>query len=76
MALLGLAIGLGFLLYAPSLRPVADSLFLFAGFHIVGAIVLLASAYAFGLRRVIAMFRQPAAPRRGPLCLQAGDRNG
>ena len=53
MGLLGLAAGLGFLIYAPSLKVVSGSLFLFAGFHIVGAIVLLASAYSLGLRKLL-----------------------
>ncbi len=54
MGLFGLAAGLGFLVYAPSLKVVSSSLFLFAGFHIVGAIVLLASAYSLGLRKLLA----------------------
>lgn len=54
MGLVGFAAGLGFLVYAPSLKAVSGSLFLFAGFHVVGAIVLLASAYSLGLRRLFA----------------------
>jgi SAM-dependent methyltransferase len=53
MGVVGVAAGLGFLVYAPSLKVVSSSLFLFAGFHIVGAIVLLASAYSLGLRRLL-----------------------
>ena len=54
MGLFGLAAGLAFLVYAPSLKVVSNSLFLFAGFHIVGAVVLLASAYSLGLRKLLA----------------------
>ena len=54
MGLVGLAAGLALLVYAPSLKVISNSLFLFAGFHIVGAIVLLASAYSLGLRRLLA----------------------
>ena len=54
MGVVGLAAGLGLLVYAPSLKVVSSSLLLFAGFHIVGAIVLLASAYSLGLRKLLA----------------------
>ena len=54
MGLVGVAAGLALLVYAPSLTVISSSLFLFAGFHIVGAIVLLASAYSLGLRRLLA----------------------
>jgi SAM-dependent methyltransferase len=66
LGLLGLAAGLGFLVYAPSLKVVSSSLFLFAGFHIVGAIVLLASAYSLGLRKLLArgLARQSGRVRR------------
>ena len=75
MGLVGLAAGLALLIYAPSLKVISNSLFLFAGFHIVGAIVLLASAYSLGLRRLLArgLTRHPAA-RDGSI--SAGDRNG
>jgi len=66
MGLLGLAAGLAFLVYAPSLKVVSNSLFLFAGFHIVGAVVLLASAYSLGLRHLLARVsaRRPGGARR------------
>jgi SAM-dependent methyltransferase len=54
IGMFGLVAGLAFLVYAPSLKAVSSSLFLFAGFHIVGAIVLLASAYSLGLRKMLA----------------------
>ncbi len=63
MGLVGFAAGLGFLVYAPSLKAVSSSLFLFAGFHVVGAIVLLASAYSLGLRRLFAGFAKRASGR-------------
>ena len=40
-------------LCAVALRWVANSLLLFAGFHLVGAVIVLASAYALGLRRLL-----------------------
>ena len=61
----GLVVGLGFLVYAPSLKAVADSLLLFAGFHLVGAVIVLASAYALGLRRLIAHWRPARRPAAG-----------
>jgi len=63
MGMFGLLAGLGFLIYAPSLKAVSSSLFLFAGFHIVGAIVLLASAYSLGLRKALARFLPRSAGR-------------
>ena len=48
--IVGLAAGLALLVYVPSLKPVAQSLILFAGFHIVGAIVILATIWYGGLR--------------------------
>jgi len=48
---LGLAAGLLLLVYVPSLKTVSNSLLLFAGFHLVGGAVLLASVYILALRR-------------------------
>ncbi len=63
MGLVGFGAGLGFLVYAPSLKAVSSSLFLFAGFHLVGAIVLLASAYSLGLRHLFAGLIKRASGR-------------
>jgi SAM-dependent methyltransferase len=65
MGLLGAATGLAFLFYAPSMRAVASSLLLFAGFHLVGAIILLASVYTLGLGRLIARLRPATSPAKG-----------
>lgn len=46
----GLAAGLALLIYVPSLTAVAQSLILFAGFHVVGAVVILATVWYGGLR--------------------------
>ncbi len=42
----GLATGLVLLVYVPRLRPVANVPLLFAGFHLVGLVIVLASLYA------------------------------
>lgn len=42
----GLAAGLVLMVYVPSLKAVSQSLFWFAGFHLIGGIVLLGSLYA------------------------------
>src|SRR5512137_1766951 len=49
----GLLVGLILMVYVPSLHAVSASIFLFAGFHIVGALIILASAYSLGLRTMI-----------------------
>ncbi len=48
--LAGFAAGLMLLVYVPSLRPVGQSLILFAGFDVVGAVVLLATIWYGSLR--------------------------
>jgi SAM-dependent methyltransferase len=60
---LGVAAGLILMIYVPSLEVVSRSILLFAGFHVVGGVVLLASLYGAGLRDVIRRFRRmPARP--------------
>jgi SAM-dependent methyltransferase len=49
--LMGVAAGAGFLIFAPQLKAVSASLLLFAGFHLVGGFILLASLYVSVLRR-------------------------
>ncbi len=63
VGVLGLIAGLVLLLYVPSLEAVSQSIILFAGFHLVGGIVLLASLYVIGLRRFFRSFMRPAPPR-------------
>jgi SAM-dependent methyltransferase len=47
----GMAAGLFLMLFVPSWKGVSDTLLLFAGFHLVGGIVLLASLYVLAPRR-------------------------
>ncbi len=63
---LGLVAGLVMLVYVPSLPSlpaVSNILFLFAGFHIVGGVVLLASLYSLGLRRLLQRLFKPKGAR-------------
>jgi len=53
MGVVGMAAGLFLLLYVPTLEPVSKSILLFAGFHIVGGLIALASLYVVGLRSVM-----------------------
>ena len=50
MAVIGVAAGLAFMIFVPRLTVVSKSLLLFAGFHIVGGVVLLGTLYVAGLR--------------------------
>lgn len=66
----GLIAGLLLLVYVPSLKAVSNSLLLFAGFHLVGGAVLLASLYSLVLRRLVRrMFKS-----RGEHVLGAGEK--
>jgi SAM-dependent methyltransferase len=53
MGFIGVAAGGVLLVYVPSLSAISKSLLLFAGFHIVGGIVVLASLYAASLRGLV-----------------------
>lgn len=50
IGLVGVAVGAVLMIYVPSLKAVSASLLLFAGFHVAGGIVLLASLYVAVLR--------------------------
>ncbi|HEY3797617.1 MAG TPA: class I SAM-dependent methyltransferase [Caulobacteraceae bacterium] len=50
MGLAGIAIGAAMMMLLPRLKIAQASILLFAGFHLVGAVVLLASAWSIGLR--------------------------
>lgn len=63
VGVLGLIAGLILLLYVPSLEAVSRSILLFAGFHLIGGVVLLASLYVVGVRRLFRLFLRPASPR-------------
>lgn len=58
VGVIGLIAGLLLMVYVPSLKAVSDSLLLFAGFHLVGGVVLLASLYVLALRRLLRRVRQ------------------
>jgi SAM-dependent methyltransferase len=59
---LGVIAGLVLMVYVPSLKPVSNVLFLFAGFHLVGAVVLAASIYVMAGRGI---FRRWSRRRNG-----------
>ncbi len=61
VGVLGVSAGLSLLVYVPSLKAISSSLLLFAGFHLVGGVVLLASLYILGLRRLLRRVRQHKA---------------
>ncbi len=48
----GVAAGAALMIYVPSLKAISSALFLFAGFHLVGLVVLLASLYVMGGRKL------------------------
>lgn len=59
---LGLVAGLLLLLYVPTLEAVSKSILLFAGFHLIGGAVILASLYVMALRRLLRrLVRRPAS---------------
>ena len=65
VGVVGLAVGGAILVFVPAIPAVANSILLFAGFHVVGALILLLSAYSLGLRRLVRRHtgaRRAAAP--------------
>lgn len=62
MALIGVAAGLAFMIFVPRLTVVSKSLLLFAGFHIVGGVVLLSTLYVSGLRNQLRRLGGGARP--------------
>ena len=58
VGVIGLIAGLLLMVYVPSLKAVSNSLLLFAGFHLVGGVVVLASLYSLTLRRLLRRVRQ------------------
>jgi SAM-dependent methyltransferase len=63
MGLVGVAVGAAMLVFLPQLKIASTSIVLFAGFHLVGAIVLAASAWTAGLRGLVLRIARPAAPK-------------
>ncbi|MBR7618872.1 class I SAM-dependent methyltransferase [Phenylobacterium sp. 20VBR1] len=64
MAVIGVAAGLAFMIFVPRLTVVSKSLLLFAGFHIVGGVVLLSTLYVAGLRDQVRRLGGGARPAR------------
>lgn len=62
IGLLGLAAGAALMIYAPRLKGVSTSILLFAGFHLIGAVVILSSLYGMALRDWIRGLRKRALP--------------
>ena len=53
MGLVGVAVGAAMMICLPRLRIATASILLFAAFHVVGAVVLLVSAWVLGLRNLL-----------------------
>jgi len=60
----GVATGGAMMVFLPQLKIASASLLLFAGFHVLGAVVLLSSAWTVGLRDLVRRWRKPK-PRTG-----------
>jgi SAM-dependent methyltransferase len=60
MAVPGIAVGAGMMIFLPRLKIAATSILLFALFHLVGAIVLAASAWTGGVRSWVRRLSRPA----------------
>jgi SAM-dependent methyltransferase len=58
----GLVVGLALLIVVPSLHSVSRSILLFAGFHLIGGLIVLASAYSMFLRTALRRWRPRARP--------------
>lgn len=58
VGILGVVAGLALMIYVPSLKPVSGALLLFAGFHLVGAVVLAASIYVMAGRKILRRWRR------------------
>lgn len=65
MGVVGLAAGLLLLVYVPTLKGVSASLLLFAGFHVVGGVVLLASLWVTALRGPVRRMTRADARKGG-----------
>jgi SAM-dependent methyltransferase len=56
VGVVGLAAGTALMIYVPSLKAVSSVFMLFAAFHLVGALVLVASVYVMGADRIAQRF--------------------
>ena len=57
VGLIGLGAGLALLIYVPTLPAISAGVLLFAGFHLAGAVVALASLYVLTNGRILARLR-------------------
>jgi SAM-dependent methyltransferase len=57
VGIIGIVAGAILMVYVPSLRAVSKGMLLFAGFHLVGLLVLLASVYVVGGNKIVAHYR-------------------
>jgi SAM-dependent methyltransferase len=57
VGIVGIVTGAVLMVYVPSLKAVSRGMLLFAGFHLVGFLVLLASAYVMGGNKIVEHFR-------------------
>ncbi|MDQ0463759.1 SAM-dependent methyltransferase [Caulobacter ginsengisoli] len=64
VGVVGIAAGAAMMIFLPQLKIASTSLLLFAGFHVVGGIVLLASAWGIGLRGVVRRWLRPGPADR------------
>lgn len=59
VGVVGLAAGLALMIYVPTLQAISTSMILFAAFHLIGGVVVLASVYATVGKRM-PLSREPA----------------
>jgi SAM-dependent methyltransferase len=64
MGVIGVLAGAAMMIFLPQLKIASTSVLLFAGFHVVGGIVLLASAWVVGLRGVVRRLFHAAPARK------------
>ena len=60
VGVLGIGAGAAIMVFLPQLKVVSASLLLFAGFHVLGAVVLLSSLWVVALRRAARRMFKPA----------------
>jgi SAM-dependent methyltransferase len=61
MGLVGVLVGGAIMIVLPQMQAVSGSILLFAGFHVLGAVVLLSSAWVAGVRNLVR--RAPTSTR-------------
>ena len=58
VGILGVVAGMAFLVYVPSLKAVSRAMLWFAGFHVIGAVIVGTSAYVLAGDRLRSRFRR------------------